>query len=174
MMGAGKSTTGQRLAQQLGYRFFDTDTLITQLTGQSINHIFAELGEAAFRQLETQVLAELSTYKQLVIATGGGIVLTAKNWSYLHHGLVLWLDVPVDQLWQRLRSDHSRPLLQAENPQQTLATLLAHRRPLYAQADLQITVPPGSNTEQVMAQIYQAIPGVVRSHKSAAASSKGS
>ena len=62
--------------------------------GHTIPEIFAQQGESAFRQLETEVLAELSTYKQLVIATGGGIVLRQENWSYLHHGVVVWLDVP--------------------------------------------------------------------------------
>ncbi len=162
MMGAGKSTTGKRLAQQLGYRFLDTDALITQLTGQTINQLFAESGEAAFRQLETQVLAELSPYKQLVVATGGGIVLNPMNWSYLRHGLVIWLNVPAEQLWQRLQSDQSRPLLQDSHPQKTLETLLAQRQSLYAQADVKIDVSGNASTEAVLAQLYRAIPPVLR------------
>lgn len=116
MMGCGKSTTGRALAQQLGYGFVDTDDLITQLTGQAITDIFAESGEAHFRQVESKVLSEVAAHTKLVVATGGGIVLDKKNWSFLQHGLVIWLDVEPDQLWQRLQTDQSRPLLQNQIP----------------------------------------------------------
>lgn len=78
MMGSGKSTVGQVLAQRLDYRFFDTDTLIERATGQSIPAIFATAGEVAFRQLESQVLAELSPYKRLAIATGAALFCDQK------------------------------------------------------------------------------------------------
>ncbi|HEY9847630.1 MAG TPA: shikimate kinase, partial [Candidatus Caenarcaniphilales bacterium] len=110
MMGAGKTTIGHLLATELNYHFFDTDALVEQLTGQSVAQLFATLGEPAFRQLESQVLAELAAYKNLVIATGGGVVLTPMNWSYLRHGVVAWLDVPVEQLYRRLKTDSTRPL----------------------------------------------------------------
>jgi shikimate kinase len=109
MMGAGKSSTGTQLAERLGYRFFDTDVVLEAAIGQTIPSIFEHQGEAAFRELETQVLAELSAYKQLVIATGGGIVTQPMNWSYLHHGVVVWLDVPIALLEQRLTGDRGRP-----------------------------------------------------------------
>ena len=89
MMGVGKTTVAQILAQRLGYRFFDTDTLLEQVAGRTINEIFASEGEAAFRELETKILAELSAYTKIAIATGGGIVLRQQNWSYLHHGLIV-------------------------------------------------------------------------------------
>jgi shikimate kinase len=82
MMGAGKSSTGIQLAERLGYRFFDTDAVIEAAAGQTIPAIFEHQGEDAFRELETQVLAELSAYQRLVIATGGGIVTRPMNWSY--------------------------------------------------------------------------------------------
>jgi shikimate kinase len=106
MMGAGKSSTGAALAQGLGYQFFDTDSVLEAAAAQTIPEIFAQQGEAAFRQLETQVLAELSAYQRLVIATGGGIVSRPENWSYLHHGIVVWLDVPLAVLKQRLAGGH--------------------------------------------------------------------
>ncbi|NER06556.1 MAG: shikimate kinase, partial [Okeania sp. SIO3C4] len=98
MMGAGKTTVGELLAKDLGYRFLDMDSLISQVAGKSINEIFADRGEAGFRQLETNVLAEVSSYKNLTIATGGGIVINPFNWSYLQHGIVVWLDVPIEVL----------------------------------------------------------------------------
>ena len=79
MMGAGKTTVGGLLASELGYGFCDTDALIEQIAGKTINEIFAEDGEETFRQLETQVLSELSAYQQLIVATGGGIVLKPQN-----------------------------------------------------------------------------------------------
>ena len=162
MMGAGKSTTGRLVAQALGYRFFDTDELITQVAGQSIPQIFADAGEASFRQLETQVLAQLSPYKTLVVATGGGIVLEQMNWSYLQHGLVVWLDVPLDPLWARLQGDHSRPLLRDPSPYQRLEWLLQQRRPLYAQADVHVVVDPMHSPEQVLQSVLRAIAKVIK------------
>ncbi|HEY9764246.1 MAG TPA: shikimate kinase [Trichocoleus sp.] len=145
MMGAGKSSTGALLAKQLGYQFLDTDTLIEKAVGMTISELFATQGEESFRQMETQVLSQLSAYTRLVVATGGGIVTQQMNWSYLQHGVVVWLDVPLDLLQQRLQGDTQRPLLQQEDWPQTLQKLLEQREPLYAQADLRVTVAPGED-----------------------------
>lgn len=161
-MGAGKSTTGQLLAERLGYRLFDSDTLITQLAGTPINQIFAEQGESEFRKLETQVLSELSAYTRLVIATGGGIVVEQTNWSYLQQGLVVWLDVPLEHLWERIQTDCSRPLLKTENPHETLEKLMQQRRHLYAQADVHTVIKPDWTTEQVAEQIIEGILKVIK------------
>lgn len=145
MMGAGKSTTGAVLAKQLGYQFLDTDTLVEKAVGLTIAEFFATEGEEAFRQLESQVLSQLSAYTRLVIGTGGGIVTQQMNWSYLQNGVVIWLDVPLNLLQQRLQGDTQRPLLQQEDWPQTLKTLLEKREPLYAQADLRVTVAAGED-----------------------------
>jgi shikimate kinase len=152
MMGAGKSSTGTALAQALGYQFFDTDLVLEAAAGQTIAEIFAQQGEAAFRQLESEVLAQLSAYQRLVIATGGGLVTQRQNWSYLHHGIVVWLDVPLSVLQQRLAGDLHRPLLQTQDWQTTLATLLAQRQPLYAQADVRVPVEADEAVEAVVAR----------------------
>ncbi|WP_299405073.1 shikimate kinase [Acaryochloris sp. IP29b_bin.148] len=162
MMGCGKSTTGRALAKQLGYGFVDTDDLITQLTGKAITDIFAESGEAHFRQVESKVLSEVAAHTKLVVATGGGIVLEKKNWSFLQHGLVIWLDVESKQLWQRLQADQSRPLLQKPNPQQVLEDLLTQRRPLYRQADVHILLKPDQSVESVGQSVIQEITKVLR------------
>ena len=161
-MGAGKTTVGRELATQLGYRFFDTDTLIEQAARQSINDIFVNSGEDAFRQIETQVLAEISAYTRLAIATGGGIVLRRENWSYLHHGLIVWLDAPVELLIARLADDTSRPLLQDPDPATRLQTLLDQRQRLYAQADIQITLNAGETPAQVATRVIESIPQVLK------------
>lgn len=161
MMGSGKTTIGRLLAAHLGYQFFDTDAVIEQTTGRTITEIFAESGEPAFRELETQVLAELSPYKKLAIATGGGIILQRKNWSYLHHGIILWLDVPIDQLFKRIKNSTTRPLIQHPNPKQKLQDLLDQRQSLYALADIHVTVngnePPEQVANRALEKIYSAV-----------------
>ncbi|MBW4553460.1 MAG: shikimate kinase [Aphanocapsa sp. GSE-SYN-MK-11-07L] len=177
MMGTGKSTVGRLLSQELGYRFFDTDAVIEQAAGQSVSELFASHGEATFRQLETQVLAELSAYTDLIIATGGGIVLKRDNWSYLHQGIVVWLDVPVQELHKRLQQDCTRPLLQAKQaggPTKELAEefaeellerlqiLLTERRQLYSQADLRVSFVAGETPEQAASRILETLPQVLK------------
>ncbi|MGK7872761.1 MAG: shikimate kinase [Xenococcaceae cyanobacterium] len=162
MMGAGKTTVGKLLAQQLGYRFFDTDVLIEQVAGQTINEIFATEGEESFRELEGKVLQELSAYTRSAIATGGGIVLRQKNWSYLHHGLIVWLDAPVEVLMKRLAEDTARPLLQEADLALKLTSLLEHRRPLYAQADLHIFIEDSQTPEQISSRVIEMIPTVLK------------
>ena len=154
MMGAGKSTVGKALAQKLNpslnYNFLDTDNLIEQAAGKSIPAIFAEDGEEKFRDLEQQVLAEVAAYTRLVVATGGGIVMRSLNWSHLHDGIVVWIDVPVEILYDRLcQSSEPRPLLQTADPLQRLRELDEQRRDRYAQADISIVVSPDETPEQV-------------------------
>ncbi|MEM7553591.1 MAG: shikimate kinase [Cyanobacteria bacterium P01_A01_bin.84] len=165
MMGSGKSTIARLLAQKMGYGFVDTDDLIVKAANKSINHIFAEEGEAAFRQLESEILAQLCAYTRLSIATGGGIVLRTPNWSYLHHGLVVWLDVPVDLLYQRLAEDRNRPLLQDADPQGKLHSILEQRQALYAEADLRISISQEETPEEIATKIIATIPSVLKQHK---------
>jgi shikimate kinase len=150
MMGAGKSTVGKLLAQKINYNFLDTDPLIEQCAGKSIPEIFANDGENTFRDLEQQVLAQVSAHTRLVVATGGGLVMRSLNWSHLHDGIVVWIDVPVEILYDRLKNESGqRPLLQTENPSQTLSNIYNQRRDRYAQADISIMVSQGETSQQV-------------------------
>lgn len=170
MMGAGKTTVGELLAKEMGYKFFDTDSLITQIAGKSIADIFAEDGEPTFRGLESQVLGEISSYARLVVATGGGIVMNPQNWSYLHQGLVIWLDVPISILVARLQNDtqtaNQRPLLettnQSSNSEQRLQDIFIQRQEMYAQADLKISISALQTPLIVKDQILELIPTVLR------------
>jgi shikimate kinase len=162
MMGVGKTTVGKLLAEKIGYRFIDTDELITKVAGKSINEIFAENGETEFRQLESNVLAQVCSYTKLIIATGGGIVTQQYNWSYLHHGLIVWLDVPIPILLERLAEDHTRPLLQDSDPEAKLRNLLEQRQPLYSQADLHITIQATETPEEIATRILKTIPNVIK------------
>ncbi|TYQ28539.1 shikimate kinase [Pseudanabaena sp. UWO310] len=158
MMGAGKSTIGKLLAQKLGYNFVDTDPLIEQCAGKSITDIFTHDGEELFRDLEQQVLSQVSSYTRLVVATGGGIVLRSLNWSHLHDGIVVWIDVPVDVLHERLKAESEhRPLLQTENPLQKLTDIYEQRRDRYAQADISIMVDASEAIESVSDRLLSMI-----------------
>jgi shikimate kinase len=163
MMGCGKSTIGQVLAKQIGYRFLDTDTSIERLSKQSINEIFAAVGEEEFRSIESQVLSEVSAYTKLVVSTGGGIVLRQENWGYLRQGVIVWLDVSLDVLWQRLASDHTRPLLQVPDPQAKLQEILDSRRARYGEADLRILIDRERPPLTVVAEILEKIPTILKS-----------
>jgi shikimate kinase len=162
MPGAGKTTVGRLLAKQLGYGFIDTDEVIVKAVGQPISQMFAEQGEAEFRLLESKVLAQICAIQKLVVATGGGIILRRENWSYLHHGLVVWLDAAVDILYSRLVEDTTRPLLQDPDPKAKLRSLLEQRQPLYAQADLRITITEGETPEEISTRVLEAIPSVLK------------
>jgi shikimate kinase len=156
MMGAGKTTIGQVLATQLGYQFFDTDAVVEQVAGQPIAQIFADPGESHFRDLETAVLGQLAGHTSKVIATGGGIVLKPNNWQFLRYGIVVWLDVPLALIQQRLQADTTRPLLQADGATR-LATLMSQRQALYRQADLTIATTAADVPQSISDRIVSAI-----------------
>ncbi|WP_373526180.1 shikimate kinase [Nostoc sp.] len=166
MMGVGKTTVGRLLAKELSYGFVDTDNVIAQATGKSINELFAQVGETGFRQLESDVLAQVCAFTKLTIATGGGIVLRRENWGYLHHGLIVWLDAPVELIYSRLVEDTTRPLLQDADLKGRLRSLLEERTPLYSQADLQITLQEGETPEDIAKRIFEAIPSVLKTQVS--------
>ena len=152
MMGSGKSTIGAILADRLSHQFFDTDMLIEQISGQTVTELFKESGESTFRQLETQVLSELSSYLRKLIATGGGIVVTPENWGHLRSGIIVWLDVPVAVLCARLKNDTTRPLLTGDL-ETKLNTLFTDRSPLYSQADLHIKLEGHETPEEICDRI---------------------
>ncbi|KAK1423108.1 hypothetical protein QVD17_18403 [Tagetes erecta] len=118
MMGSGKTTIGHILSEVLGYSFFDSDKLIEQsVGGTAVADIFKLHGEAFFRHNETEVLHKLSSMRRLVISTGGGAVIRPINWKYMHKGISVFIDVPLDALAQRITAvgTKSRPLLHHES-----------------------------------------------------------
>ena len=123
MPGCGKSTVGQALAQKLGKTFVDADEELVKLAGKTIPEIFAEDGEAVFRDWETKVLAELGKRSGLILSTGGGCVTQARNYPLLHqNGAIFWLKRDLEKL-----PTDGRPLSQANK----LTAMYAIRRPLY-------------------------------------------
>jgi shikimate kinase len=135
MMGAGKTTLGKALARRTGREFVDTDRLLVERTGVPVTTIFEFEGEEGFRRRETILLHEVATRSRCVVATGGGAVLAAENRSAMREsGTVVYLRARLDNLWERLRHDATRPLLATPDPRGTLAELLEQRDPLYREA----------------------------------------
>jgi len=133
MPGGGKSTVGRQLARLLGLPGIDSDTEIEKRLGESIRSYFEREGEAAFRDVEAQVIAELlATGGDMVLATGGGAVLREANREALHgQSTVIYLRSTPEELFRRLRHDTQRPLLQVKDPLKKLRELYAQRDPLY-------------------------------------------
>jgi len=135
LMGAGKTTVGKQLAKRLGKTFYDSDQVIEARTGVKISTIFELEGEAGFRKRETAIVKELAAMDGVVLATGGGTVLAKENREVLQaHGHVIYLRAKVKDLWQRLRHDKHRPLLQNVDIRKKLEQLYDERHPLYTEA----------------------------------------
>ena len=138
LMGAGKTSVGRTLAKRMHKSFYDMDQEIERSTGVKIRLIFEIEGEAGFRIRESKALAELVQRKDIVLATGGGAVLSEHNRRLLSdHGTVIYLRAAPCDLWHRTRHDRNRPLLQTDDPLAKLQELFEQRDPLYREiADL--------------------------------------
>jgi shikimate kinase len=137
-MGAGKTTIGKQLAQQLGRDFYDSDREIEKNTGANIPLIFELEGEEGFRKREKNILIELTNKQGIVLATGGGAVLDPNNRTQLSkNSFVIYLSAPLTQLFNRTNKDRNRPLLQTKDPHKKLEEIITARDPLYREvADL--------------------------------------
>ena len=161
MMGSGKSQTGPNLAKLLNYAFVDTDEVIEKASKQSISTIFEKEGEAAFRDIEKQVLKEISQHHSLVIATGGGLITLPENWGVLHQGIVIWLDLDVIRSIKRLESDKKkRPLLIKDDVSKTFSQIYENRKPIYSESDLRIIVEDQS-PQEVANMIAELLPSIL-------------
>jgi shikimate kinase len=157
---SGKSSIAPRLAKKLGWEWLDSDRVIEQKAGCSIPDLFASQGEAAFRQLESAVLAELLQKDQLVLATGGGVILNPQNRLLLRAaGPVVWLHASLQTLVSRLSRDRrhgsSRPSLTGLPIDQEVAQVLAIREPLYRETATLTVHSDGEPLEQVNRRILR-------------------
>jgi len=143
-MGCGKSTVGKNLAKITGYDFIDTDEIIEKNQGKTISEIFAESGEEAFRQMETELLKAFLDDKKdkFVISTGGGMPVKDINRKLLEKlGTVVYLKADPETIYEHVKNDTKRPLLQCDNPQQRIRDMIQIRNPIYqSSADIIINV----------------------------------
>lgn len=153
-MGAGKSTVGRILAEEMGFSYCDSDKLLEEQAGETISKIFSERGEDYFRDLESQTLEYISSKEKQVVATGGGVVQRKENWTAMKKsGITVYLKASVETMLERIKHDNSRPLLQVKNPIETARELLDIRTPMYEKADLMINTEncsPGKVADEIL------------------------
>jgi len=139
LMGAGKTAVGRRLANRLDLPFIDADSEIEEAAGASISEIFAEHGEAYFRQGERKVIARLLENGPQVLATGGGAYMNPDTRANIKaHGLSVWLKADIKVLMKRVGRRDNRPLLAAGDPEKVMKRLMEERYPIYAEADVTV------------------------------------
>jgi shikimate kinase len=160
-MGTGKSSIGRLVAKRIGFQFMDTDHHLESREGKSVAKIFSERGEAAFRDLETRTIESLAHLTRCVIATGGGAVLREENRRLLRElGFVVALSAAPEVIYERVARNDKRPLVQTENPRETIKQLLAARAEHYreaAQFTLDTsTIPHAEAAEKIIAEARRA------------------
>jgi shikimate kinase len=153
-MGAGKTTVGYSLADELGWCFVDIDRDIEAQEGKPIAQIFSERGEAYFRELESRMIrhriALIEAGDPCVMALGGGAFVQPQNWELIqNNGVTVWLDCELETICKRLGEDTTRPLA---HDREALPKLFEHRRSLYARADFRIEVDAG-DVNQIVRKI---------------------
>jgi shikimate kinase len=139
LMGAGKTSVGRRLAEKLGVPFVDADHEIEAAAGKPIKEIFADHGEAYFREGERRVIQRLIGNGAQVLATGGGAYMNDETRQRIQeHGISVWLRASLPLLMKRVTKRQDRPLLQAEDPETVMRNLMEKRYPVYALADVAV------------------------------------
>ena len=136
-MGCGKTTVGESIAEATRYTFADTDEMIVAQQGRSISDIFAQDGEPAFRDMETALLVKMLTEKNdtCVISTGGGMPVQKENRNLLRQlGTAVYLRAKPETVYERIKGDTTRPLLQCENPMERIREMIKSRNPAYEEA----------------------------------------
>lgn len=159
-MGSGKSSVGIKLAKALDYQFIDTDAYIEEKSGSSIAKIFQDQGESYFRDLESSCLLDLGrTRDRCVISTGGGMPLREENAKLLAKlGHVVFLKASEKVIYERLKEDESRPLLQGSNPRGKIKELLEFRTPIYEGVAHSIISTDHQSFYQIIKSIMDGLP----------------
>jgi shikimate kinase len=157
-MGAGKSTIGRHLADELHLEFFDSDHEIERKTGADIAWIFDLEGEDGFRKRELETINELTDKQGIVLATGGGSIITPAVRNRLSaRGIVVYLQTTIDKQVARTQRDKRRPLLQNDDPEVVLRNLAESRNPLYEEVADYVVDTDDQSARSVANQIIQKI-----------------
>jgi shikimate kinase len=159
-MGSGKTTVGKRIAQELGYAFVDSDDVVASAAGKSVREIFAQDGEAVFRQCESEAIKSVLADRQssVVLATGGGAVISSDNRSLISEqaSTVVWLDASVEDLVVRTKSGATRPLLDGDAAT-TLQSLSSQRSAWYDEVATVRIDTRGKSVAKVCSAVVEAI-----------------
>ena len=156
MRGSGKTVVGRLLAQRLGKRFIEMDELIVQKMGMSIPEIVSKYGWNKFRDVEEDICREVAQLDNVVIATGGGAVTRPGNIRELKKkGRLVWLDVSLDTLLERIGDDPNRPSLTGKSQREDMEAVLAERRPIYEQSADYIIDTEGRTPEEIAGAIIE-------------------
>jgi shikimate kinase len=159
-MGSGKTTVGKRIAQELGYAFVDSDDVVASTAGKSVREIFAQDGEAVFRQCESEAIKSVLADRQssVVLATGGGAVISSDNRSLISEqaATVVWLDASVEDLVVRTKSGATRPLLDGDAAT-TLQSLSSQRSAWYDEVATVRIDTRGKSVAKVCSAVVEAI-----------------
>jgi shikimate kinase len=157
LMGAGKTKIGRRLAARLNLPFFDSDEEIETAAGETIEEIFANRGEAMFRDGERRVIARLLAGPMHILATGGGAFMDPATRRVIGaRGVSVWLRAELDTLFARVSRRTNRPLLKTPDPRAVLAELIDRRYPIYAEADVTVDSgdgPPDATASRAIAAL---------------------
>ena len=158
-MGSGKSTVGIKLSYRLRHAMEDTDKLIEKEEGRTISEIFATDGEAYFRNLETECLKKLiQTANQKIISVGGGLPIREENHALLKKlGTVVYLRAKAETIYERVKHDTSRPLLQGDDPKGKIKTLMAQRADIYEKASDVIIDVDDKDFDTIIDEIVRAV-----------------
>ncbi|MCD8036580.1 MAG: shikimate kinase [Clostridiales bacterium] len=150
-MGCGKTTIGKKLARANDCVFIDMDDEIEKRAGMKITDIFEKYGEAEFRKMETELCEELSVRQGCVIATGGGVIKSEKNMELLKkNGIVLYIKASPEHIYNNIRGDKSRPLLNGGNKMKKIRDMMEERRPLYEErSDVEADITGMKSSEAV-------------------------
>ena len=158
LMGSGKTTIGRILSQTLNKDFYDSDHVVEEKTGVKVPLIFEYEGEVGFRKREENVLKDLAYRKNIILATGGGVILSKNNCKLLKdNGCVVYLKSNCEDLAARMSGDKSRPLLQEGDLKKTLESLFQLRDPIYASISDYIIETSGKRANEISYEIESVI-----------------
>lgn len=158
-MGSGKTTIGKMLAERTGRKFMDTDQYIEESQKMEIPEIFSRQGEEYFRYLEYRACCDLAKMQNLVISTGGGALTFKRNAEVLRKtGEIVLLEADLETLWERLKDDTTRPLLQRVNKRQIMTDLYERRQPFYRENStmtVDASMPPMKVCDEIIRMLRQ-------------------
>lgn len=159
-MGSGKSTIGKALARRLNFSFIDSDELIENKIKMSISDYFKRYGEDKFRSLEEEIISQIALTSETVIATGGGVVKNPNNISNLkNNGTLFYLKGSPEHIFEHVKHDTTRPLLNTENKLETIRNLLKQRSPLYENASDIIIPIDNKSIDEIVISILDCMRG---------------